>query len=65
MTLYPKVQRRAQEAIDAVCPGRLPTFDDIEALPYIHALVKELLRWHPTFTLSKFSIFGSESSPHF
>ena len=53
MVLYPEAQRAAQEAIDRVCPGRLPTFDDYEALPYIHAIVKEVLRWHPVIYLSK------------
>ncbi|GJE99707.1 cytochrome P450 [Phanerochaete sordida] len=47
MTLYPEVQRRAQASIDAVCAGRLPDFGDEAALPYVHALVRECLRWNP------------------
>ncbi|EAU32059.1 conserved hypothetical protein [Aspergillus terreus NIH2624] len=48
MTLYPDVQRKAQEELDRVLgPNRLPTFEDRDNLPYIEALVKETLRWHP------------------
>ncbi|OGM40177.1 O-methylsterigmatocystin oxidoreductase [Aspergillus bombycis] len=48
MALYPDVQRKAQEEIDRVIgPNKLPTFDDREKLPYIEAVVKETLRWHP------------------
>lgn len=47
MTLYPKVQRKAQEEIDQVVGnGRLPSFDDREALPYVNALALEATRWH-------------------
>lgn len=48
MTLYPEVQRKAQEEIDRVVgTGRLPNFEDRENLPYVDAVVKEALRWHP------------------
>ncbi|KAL2008457.1 hypothetical protein VTN00DRAFT_6651 [Thermoascus crustaceus] len=48
MTLYPDVQRKAQEEIDRVVgTDRLPGFEDREKLPYIDAIVKEILRWHP------------------
>ncbi|RAH70575.1 cytochrome P450 [Aspergillus aculeatinus CBS 121060] len=48
MTLYPDVQGKAQAEIDEVIgKNRLPTFNDRSDLPYINALVKEVLRWHP------------------
>lgn len=48
MTLYPEVQRKAQEEIDRVLgAGRLPKMTDRANLPYIDAVVKETLRWHP------------------
>ncbi|KAI1814974.1 putative cytochrome P450 oxidoreductase OrdA-like protein [Poronia punctata] len=48
MTLYPEVQKRAQEEIDRVIGrDRVPTLADRENLPYVDALVKETLRWHP------------------
>ncbi|RAL15237.1 cytochrome P450 [Aspergillus homomorphus CBS 101889] len=48
MTLNPEVQRKAQAEIDeAIHDNRLPTFADRSRLPYVNALVKEVLRWHP------------------
>ncbi|KAI6083793.1 putative cytochrome P450 oxidoreductase OrdA-like protein [Hypoxylon rubiginosum] len=48
MTLYPEAQRRAQEEIDSVVgQDRLPTAADRDNLPYVEAVVKEVLRWHP------------------
>ncbi|KAJ9267651.1 hypothetical protein DTO212C5_5890 [Paecilomyces variotii] len=48
MTVYPDVQRKAQEEIDRVIGSeRLPGFEDRENLPYIDAIVKEILRWNP------------------
>ncbi|KAI0350719.1 cytochrome P450 [Trametes cingulata] len=47
MAMYPEVQRRAQAELDSVVgPSRLPDFSDREELPYVNALVKEVLRWH-------------------
>lgn len=48
MRLYPNVMKRAQAEIDDVVGrDRLPTFADRENLPYIRAIVKEVLRWRP------------------
>jgi len=48
MTLYPDVQKTAQEEIDRVVGSeRLPTMDDRNSLPYVDALVKEIIRWWP------------------
>jgi cytochrome P450 len=48
MLANPDVQKRAQEEIDAVVhEGHLPSFDDEESLPYVSAVVKEVLRWKP------------------
>ena len=47
MALYPEVQKKAQAEIDAVVgPDRLPGFEDRPSLPYINAVVKELMRWN-------------------
>jgi cytochrome P450 len=44
---YPDVIKEAQAELDAVVGNsRLPTFEDAPKLPYILALIKELLRWH-------------------
>ncbi|KAF5343047.1 hypothetical protein D9758_011152 [Tetrapyrgos nigripes] len=48
MRLYPSVMKKAQAEIDAVVGrDRLPTFEDKDHLPYIQAIVKEVLRWRP------------------
>ena len=52
MTLYPEVQRKAQAEIDQVVGNsRLPDFSDQDALPYVQAVLKEVLRWHPVTPL--------------
>lgn len=46
--LYPDVMREAQEELDRVVGSeRMPSFDDRGTLPYIEAIVKEVLRWRP------------------
>ena len=48
MAMYPDVQQKAQEELDRIVgTDRLPTFEDIESLPFLNALLKEVLRWHP------------------
>jgi cytochrome P450 len=47
-TLHPEVVRLAQQELDEVLGGeRLPDFSDKPRLPYISAIVKEVLRWRP------------------
>lgn len=46
MILHPEVLRKAQAELDAVVgPARLPTFADRPALPYLDAVMSEVLRW--------------------
>lgn len=48
MCSNPRVVKRAQDEIDKVVgPNRLPTFDDEKDLPYVRAIIKELLRTRP------------------
>jgi cytochrome P450 len=48
MIKFPEVQRRGQQEIDDVIgTQRLPVFADRQRLPYVDAMVKELLRWFP------------------
>ncbi|KAI9454045.1 cytochrome P450 [Lactarius psammicola] len=52
MVAFPEAQRRAQAELDTVVGrDRLPTFSDAPHLPYIHAMVKETLRWRPVIPL--------------
>jgi len=47
MLRYPDVQRKAQAELDAVIGAALPGVRDRASLPYIDALLIELLRWWP------------------
>ncbi|KAN0091298.1 Cytochrome P450 [Tylopilus felleus] len=48
MVLFPEAQRRAQKEIDTVVGSdRLPSFSDRPSLPFIEAVLRETLRWHP------------------
>ncbi len=45
MVLYPDVQKNAQREIDTVIGcNRLPEFSDKENMPYVAAVMKEVLR---------------------
>ncbi|KAG2008676.1 O-methylsterigmatocystin oxidoreductase [Coprinopsis cinerea AmutBmut pab1-1] len=53
LALHPDVQEKAQAEIDAVVGSdRLPEFSDLDHLPYIQAIVKEVSRWRPVGPLS-------------
>jgi len=55
MAQNPEVQRRAQAEIDSVVGTvRLPDFGDRSSLPYVEAVYRETLRWHPAAPLGKF-----------
>lgn len=54
MTLYPEVQKKAQQEIDEVIgKHRLPRMVDRERLPYLTAVYKEVLRWQSIGPLGK------------
>jgi cytochrome P450 len=57
MMLYPDIQKRAQAELDSVI-GReqLPTFDDRPRLPFVDAVCKEILRWHPVAPIGVFPL---------
>ncbi|KAK7012837.1 cytochrome P450 [Favolaschia claudopus] len=46
MMLYPHIQLRAQEEVDRIL-GRLPTHQDRPSLPFVEAVLTEILRWNP------------------
>ncbi|KAI0644109.1 cytochrome P450 [Trametes meyenii] len=53
MTFYPEVLKEAHEELDRVIgTERMPRLSDQPNLPYIRALIKETMRWHPTLPLS-------------
>ncbi|KAF5370351.1 hypothetical protein D9758_006937 [Tetrapyrgos nigripes] len=48
MIHFPDIQRKAQEEIDTVVgQSRLPSFSDTKHLPYVTALIREIVRWRP------------------
>lgn len=52
MVLHPSVMHTAQQEIDTVVGrDRVPTFDDASHLPYVQAIIKEVLRWRPVIPL--------------
>ncbi|KAH7870900.1 cytochrome P450 [Lentinula edodes] len=56
MTKYPECQKKAQEELDRVVGAkRLPDFDDRNSLPYIQAIVYEVMR--------QFCLFSSYCLP--
>ena len=53
MVQNPSVQAKAQREIDSIVGiDRLLTHEDRESLPYLDALMKEVLRWGPVLPLS-------------
>jgi len=53
MLCYPDVMKKAQAQIDAVVGrSRLPTFKDYNSLPYVRAIMREILRWRSIAPMS-------------
>ena len=53
MALYPELQKKAQAQLDSVVgPNRLPEYEDLEQMPFIHALTMETMRWLPVLPFS-------------
>ncbi|KZL66377.1 cytochrome P450 [Colletotrichum tofieldiae] len=52
MITRPEAQSRAREEVDRACTDgeslRLPQMSDLSAMPYVAAMIKEVLRWRPT-----------------
>jgi cytochrome P450 len=47
MVLHPGWLAKVQEEIDRICRDRPPEMTDMENLPVLRAVVKEVLRWRP------------------
>ena len=57
MLVYPEHQQRAQDELDTVVGrARVPTFADRPNLPYVNAIVQEVLRWRPVLPMSMCAI---------
>lgn len=45
MVLHPQIYAKAQEEVDRVVgTDRLPTFADMDSLPYVNCIIKEVFR---------------------
>ncbi|KAG2110337.1 cytochrome P450 [Suillus discolor] len=52
MVLYPDIQVRARAEIDqAVKHDKMPCLDDRASMPYLDAILREVLRWYPIVPL--------------
>jgi len=52
MALHPDIQKQAQAEVDHVVGSeRMPLVTDIADMPYINAVIKEVMRWHPVLPL--------------
>lgn len=52
MVMYPDAHKKAQQELDSVVgPDRLPEYSDRDSLPYINAVVQEIIRWHTVVPL--------------
>ena len=57
--MHPEVQLKAQQQISTVVgPERLVRFEDLAALPYLQAIVKEVGRWHTVASISMIESSG-------
>jgi len=54
MVLYPDVQARARNEINQVVKhDKMPSMDDRASLPYLDAILREVLRWYPPAPLGR------------
>ena len=56
MIHFPDCARRAQAELDSVVGrSRMPTFDDESSLPYLQALIKEIMRYALALIVRKYT----------
>ena len=61
--LHPEVQAKAQHELDQVLgrgSRRLPEFSDQSSLPYVTAVVREVLRWRPATPIGVPHLAGAD-----
>ena len=51
MLLFPEVMTKLQSEIDAVVGDRMPVYEDLESIPYVRSVMKEVWRFRPPVTL--------------
>jgi cytochrome P450 len=58
MILHPGWLLKVQEEVDRVCGDELPAMKNMENLPILRAVVKEVLRWRPVCESDWFHLKG-------
>lgn len=51
MMMYPEVLKHGQQLLDKVVGDRVPEWEDLDSLPYVRCLMKEVWRWRPPVAL--------------
>ena len=65
MALHPEKQRLGQAEIDRIVgPEALPNISHRSQLPYVEAIIKETMRWHPALPLSAYELCFNQCSIH-
>lgn len=47
LSQYPEARRRMEAEVDEVLQGRVPTYEDVDRLPWTNACLQEAMRLHP------------------
>jgi cytochrome P450 len=64
MCLHPEIVKKAQLELDSVLEGkRLPVIEDRPSLPYVTAIAKEAMRWHPVLPMGEPSVNKYQTFP--
>mmetsp|Transcript_34424 Transcript_34424/g.73303 ORF Transcript_34424/g.73303 Transcript_34424/m.73303 type:complete len:584 (+) Transcript_34424:80-1831(+) len=48
LSTHPEVQAKARQEVNEVCGIRGPSYDDLQSLPYLQAVLNEVLRLYPS-----------------
>jgi hypothetical protein len=53
MACHPDIQQRARDEIDSVLGGEMAIHQHRSSLPYVNAMIKEIMRWGPVVPLGE------------
>jgi cytochrome P450 len=66
LATHPDVEERLATEVRTVVGNRLPTFDDLQHLPYAHWIVQESMRLYPpVYTIGREALQGCEVGGHY
>jgi cytochrome P450 len=61
MSRWPEARKRAQAEVAEVLQGATPTVETLERLDFVHALVREVLRYYPPAWLQAREVFEADT----